>query len=363
MSFRATALIAVLFQLSSLQFAMAEETPKLTEEQSAQAEKQYQQYCTLCHGAEREGYANDQAPSLRSQSLMESGWREMFQATAYGRPGTPMSGYFEEVGGPLTQQEIWHLVMWLAEQENIEPIWLERDAIEGDIVAGQEIYEAECSICHGDSGEGGAGTALGNPGMLAMTSDPFIRYAIENGRQGTDMPAFIDDLSSTDIDNVTAFIRSKATGWEMQKPVLREPPSVAEYVLNPDGEDPEFELQDGLYVSADALNSALEGKRKMVLLDTRAMSSWQVAHIAGSVPLPYYYEDTESLAEDLPKDGTWIVTYCNCPRAAAEHVNKKLMVLGFTNLAVLWEGISGWVALGYPVAMGKTVAAETAAAD
>ncbi|HEY5655259.1 MAG TPA: hypothetical protein VIS04_05420, partial [Woeseiaceae bacterium] len=62
MSFRATALIAVLFQLSSLQFAMAEETPKLTEEQSAQAEKQYQQYCTLCHGAEREGYANDQAP-------------------------------------------------------------------------------------------------------------------------------------------------------------------------------------------------------------------------------------------------------------------------------------------------------------
>ena len=363
MTFRVTTVAALLFPFAFLQAATAEEIPKLTEEESALAAKQYQQYCTLCHGADREGYANDQAPSLRSQSLLESGWREMFQATAYGRPGTPMSGYFEEVGGPMGQEEIWHLVMWLAEQEEVEPIWLSRDAVAGDIEAGKVIYDDECSMCHGEKGEGDLGTALGNPGMLSMTSDHFLRYAIEKGRQDTDMPDFGDTLSAADIDNVTAFIRSRATGWELQKPVLREPPSVAEYILNPDGADPAFELQDGLYVSAKVLNDALENKRRMVLLDTRAMSSWQVAHIAGSVPLPYYYEDTESLAKDLPKDGTWIVTYCNCPRAAAEHVNRKLLALGFTNLAVLWEGLSGWVALGYPVSMGKTVEAEAAAAN
>ena len=46
------------------------------------------------------------------------------------------------------------------------------------------------------------------------------------------------------------------------------------------------------------------------------------------------------------------------PRAAAESVNKKLTALGFKNTAVLWEGIQGWVALGYPVFRGETVAVE-----
>lgn len=55
---------------------------------------------------------------------------------------------------------------------------------------------------------------------------------------------------------------------------------------------------------------------------------------------------------DLPTDGTWIVLYCECPRAAAESVNKRLRDRGFTNTAVLWEGIGRWVSLGYPVSRG-----------
>jgi len=76
--------------------------------------------------------------------------------------------------------------------------------------------------------------------------------------------------------------------------------------------------------------------------------------------MPYYYEfgDFERLSADLPKDGTWIVTYCECPRAAAESVNRKLTTLGFKNTAVLWEGIQGWVALGYPVFRGETTTVE-----
>ena len=79
-------------------------------------------------------------------------------------------------------------------------------------------------------------------------------------------------------------------------------------------------------------------------------------HIEGAVPIPYYYDYTAlgALAEDLPNDGTMIVTYCECPRAAAEYVNAKIRELGFVNTAVLWEGIGGWVALGYPVSRGKT---------
>ena len=96
----------------------------------------------------------------------------------------------------------------------------------------------------------------------------------------------------------------------------------------------------------------------MVLLDTRVTSMWQMAHIEGSVPIPYYHDDFEGVAKDLPTDGTWIVTYCECPRAAAESVNRKLLKQGFQNTAVLWEGIQGWVSLGYPVSVGQNTVSE-----
>jgi len=157
---------------------------------------------------------------------------------------------------------------------------------------------------------------------------------------------------------VTAFLRTRATGWAVEKPVLRSPPSVDEYIINPDSPAPEFELKDGQYVKSEDLYRALQEKRRMVLLDTRVTSMWQMANIAGSVPIPYYHDDFEGVAKDLPTDGTWIVTYCECPRAAAESVNRKLLKQGFQNTAVLWEGIQGWVSLGYPVSVGQSTASE-----
>jgi cytochrome c oxidase cbb3-type subunit 3 len=50
------------------------------------------------------------------------------------------------------------------------------------------------------------------------------------------------------------------------------------------------------------------------------------------------------------------VSYCECPRAAAESVTRKLRAAGFQNTAVLYEGIQGWIALGYPVFVGRVTA-------
>lgn len=330
---------------------------KLSAEASAAAEADYQQYCALCHGADRQGHVNDHAPSLRSKSLIESGvpW-SMRMAIAYGRPGTPMAPFFDEVGGPLSREQIGNMTRWLVEMVDVDPVEIGPETVAGDTAAGAAIYEQECAQCHGAQGEGGTGTALGNPGMLALTPDAFLKHAIVNGRQGTQMPAFSAKLSDADINNVTAFLRSRASGWDLQKPVYRAPPQPDEYVLNPEGQDPEFELSEGLYVSSADLDAALKAGRKMVLLDTRALPLWQMANIEGSVPLPYYYSfsNMEALARDLPRDGTMIVTYCECPRAAAEYVNRKLKELGFEHLAVLYEGIQGWIALGYPISVGET---------
>ena len=64
----------------------------LTEARAEAAAANYQQYCALCHGEDRQGHVNDHAPSLRSKSLMETGYPwAIAMATGYGRAGTPMA--------------------------------------------------------------------------------------------------------------------------------------------------------------------------------------------------------------------------------------------------------------------------------
>ena len=143
--------------------------------------------------------------------------------------------------------------------------------------------------------------------------------------------------------------------------MLAEPPPLDRIVLNPDAAEPEFTLRDGLYVSAAELDRELKAGKKMVLLDTRVTSMWQMAHIAGAVPAPYYASREEVIAS-LPTDGTWIVAYCECPRAAAESVVKRLRAEGILTSAVLYEGFQGWAAKGHPIVAGATPDGDGAAA-
>lgn len=321
---------------------------ELTPEQAANAAANYQQYCSLCHGENREGHVNDHAPSLRSQSLFESGVpHAILRPLSYGRQGTPMAGYLDEVGGPMTLDEVWQLTNWLFWQSGAERVKLTEATVHGDVQRGAVVYRDNCAECHGENGEGISAPALGNQSALAHNKDEFIRYAIEKGRDGTPMVSFAEILSAQDIDNVTAFIRSKATGWTDGKLALRALPTPDEYVINPEGSDPDFELAEGKYVSSAGLFAALDAKQRMVLLDTRVPSVWQRAHIEGSIPFPYYTDLAEK-AKDLPKD-VQIVAYCSCPRAAADYIADQLSELGYSKTAVLYEGVFGWMNMGYPV--------------
>ena len=324
----------------------------LTDKQAATAAANYKQYCALCHGENREGYANDNAPSLKSKQLLQSGVaHSILRPLSYGRVGTAMGGYLDEVGGPLTIDEAWDLTYWLFWQEDFDRIQLSENPVEGDVTRGAEVYAANCTECHGVEGEGVNAPALANPSALAHNKDEFIRFAIREGRDDTPMEAWKDKLSGEDIDNVTAFLRSKADGWSEVKPVLRALPTKDQYILNPEGEDPIFNIRDDKYVMASELNDALNADKRIMLLDTRVLSVWQRAHIEGSVPLPYYTE-LDDVVEDLPKD-VMIVAYCSCPRAAADYIVDQLRDKGFNNALTMYEGIFGWMNMGYPVMRGE----------
>jgi cytochrome c oxidase cbb3-type subunit 3/ubiquinol-cytochrome c reductase cytochrome c subunit len=350
-------LLSVLIVSSVIQAQQHETLPpprKLTPEQTKVAAANYKKYCVLCHGEDRQGHVNDHAPSLRSKSLFESGVpHAILRPLSYGRQGTAMGGYLDEVGGPMTLSETWDLTYWLFEQSGVERVKLTTNAVHGDIKRGEQLYQKECAQCHGKNGEGITAPALGNQSALAHNTDDFIRYAIQNGRNDTPMQAYKDKIAAVDIDNITAFLRSQASGWKMQKTVLKQLPTPEQYVINKQGDAPNFKMSEGRYVSAKDLNTALNAQQKMVLLDTRVPSVWQTAHIKGSVPLPYY-ADLDEVVKDLPKD-VQIIAYCSCPRAAADHVIDKLRDRGFSNTAVLYEGIFGWMHEGFPVMRGDLV--------
>lgn len=326
--------------------------------QMQQAESMYQTYCSLCHGEDRTGYRADHAPSLRTKSLLGTGYpRFIYTAIGYGRANTAMDGYSEEMGGPLSRDDIRLLTRWLAQVEQAEPIELSSGAVSGNAELGANIYVERCAECHGSKGEGITAPALGAQALLANASDHFLRYAVANGREGTPMMGFQGDLDGKEIDAVVAYLRSQASGWSPSPPKLVTPPTPDQYVMNPDAEAPEFTLREGRYVPAAQVVEALEQNKRFILLDTRPASAWQRSHIPGAVPMPYYREK-EKAGDNLPNDDTWIVAYCACPHAASDFVINNLRDLGFKNTAVIDEGILVWTAMGLPVTAGEQLAED-----
>jgi len=272
----------------------------------------YTKYCALCHGDNRQGYAADNAPSLRSKSLLATSMNNNFMryTIQFGRANTAMAGYLDSQGGPLELIDIEILLRWLYQEAGVdEAINPSREPVYGDISQGADIYTEKCASCHGNKGEGVTAPALGNPMLLATATDHFLRYAIAEGRDGTPMIAFKDSLSSDEIDAVTAFLRSRASGWDAPEPSSVTVPSPEEYVLNPEGADPEFDLREGKFVSAVQVDKAMKEGRKMIIMDARSEVAWRQTHIPGSFPVPYY-ENPENFIDDIPNDGTEIVIYC-----------------------------------------------------
>jgi cbb3-type cytochrome c oxidase subunit III len=319
------------------------------------AKSLFVKYCALCHGENGEGYAADHAPSLRSHSLLATSQPTNFMryTIQFGRSETAMGGYLKREGGPLEYIEIEQILQWLYQTSGVkEPIELSREPVVGDVALGADVYANNCVTCHGENGEGITAPALGNPMLLATATDHFLRYAIAEGRDNTPMQAFKEKLSNDEIDAVTAFLRSRASGWNVPKTDTVTIPLPKDYVLNANSKAPKFTLREGLFVSAEQLHKAMQDSSRMIILDARSEVAWRQTHIPGSIPVPYY-EEPENFVGHLPNDSTWIVAYCACPHRASEKVIRTLTRYGYKNTAILDEGILVWAQLGYPVQHGN----------
>ncbi len=312
----------------------------------------YQQYCALCHGENREGYAADYAPSLRSPELIGAApGSYLWSAVSYGRPGTAMAAFEEHQGGPISHGALHALMDYLIESSDVQRDPVKDKPVKGDPTLGAPVYKAHCATCHGKKGEGGTGTALANPVFLATASDAFIHHTVTHGRSGTPMPGFEGTLTPDEINHVVSFLRSRAVGWTAKQPKLAEPPELSEVILNPEAKPAKLVEREGRFVSAKSVARALERGERMVLLDARPASDWQRSHIPGAFPLPFY-KKVKQMLPHLPNDGTPIIAYCACPHAASGRVVDALKEAGFTSARILDEGVLVWAGLGYPIAVG-----------
>lgn len=360
--------LAVVAALALLLFACTEEDEPLSDPVAEAAEDRartervggnlYRRYCALCHGRDGEGYAADNAPMLSNQEWLRSASDEFITAAiADGRPGTPMSAWSERHGGPLDDGQIDAILQHLRAWQRHPQASVDDIEVVGTPRAGRVLYAIRCARCHGARGEGIDAIALGNPALLSTASAGFLQYAINHGRSGTRMPAFASELEPSQVNDLVMYIRTFADdeaspvahegeGESVQAPSLEE----LALVINPDGDRFEPELRAERFVPADDVQAAIARGARVILIDARATSDWLHQRIPGSIPMPFY--EMDDIVERLPRDGTAIVAYCACPHAASGRVVDALRGRGFTNTAVLDEGIQYWVDQGYPTSSG-----------
>ena len=175
-----------------------------------QAATLYHNYCSVCHGDKGDGrsraaHALQPAPRdfTTAISQKELSRQRIITAIKYGRPGTAMVSYSTQ----LSDRDIERLADYvLATFIRREPAGSAR---------GRQLYVDNCSVCHGDRGQGSAwaGANMARPPRNFTAAGPELTRelmiaTVTHGRPGTAMAGFAPRLSTDDIETVVDFVRT-----------------------------------------------------------------------------------------------------------------------------------------------------------
>lgn len=308
----------------------------------------YQRMCAVCHGAEGEGYRADQATALAQPDFQASATdQQIAAAIAAGRKGTTMSAWSKAAGGPLTDGDIRALVAFIRTWRHGPSVVLDEAPVRGDVASGKAIFVRECERCHGPSAPN---VRILAPQFLKHASAGYLRHALRTGRPPTDMPSYAQTLGDAGIEDVVAYLRSLPTEPAPEPSARPEPVPFKPVPQYPKGPAPVgFKPFPGL-TSVAVVSAQLARKARMLFLDARVPSDYELEHIAGAYNVPFY--DPKPFLDKLPKK-TWIVAYCGCPHAESGMLAKALQGAGFTKVTVLDEGLWEWKQRGHPMRKGR----------
>ncbi len=179
-----------------------------------QGQQLFSNYCTECHG--------QRVPA-------ETDVETARQAIASGGGHETMPVW----GNILTPEQIDALVSYTLEAAHGAPLEL-----------GQDLFAKNCSVCHGDFGEGGPNPTrpddiiapISSAEFLETRDDATLRAIISQGQPNFGMSPFGNayggPLSDEEVDALVAFIRS----WQA-KPPVELPPEIVSRPLSIEGPD------------------------------------------------------------------------------------------------------------------------------
>jgi len=179
----------------------------------------FSQNCSMCHGEFGEGGPLPAdptrviAPISVSQYLGTHDNATIKAIVTKGQPDLGMSPFGVASGGPLSEDQIDAVVAFVRSWEKNPPVELPPE-IAPQQVAGssQQIWDEFCSQCHAADGSGGIGPSLIDPAFQDANSDSEIITTIQLGHPATAMIAWGQVLTTHQIEDLVAFIRTLAGG-------------------------------------------------------------------------------------------------------------------------------------------------------
>src|SRR5579859_1637420 len=167
----------------------------------------FKKNCTLCHGDNGEGTPG--RPALNDKPFLANTTDDtIFSVVSSGVPNTEMPSWNQSHGGPLTDEDIRQVVVFIRAWEPTAP---DRRAtpLVGDVGHGKTLYTNLCVACHGKDGSGSdRAPALNDPIKLAQFDDSWYRDTITKGRPAQGMPTWGTVLSPQQTADLLALIDS-----------------------------------------------------------------------------------------------------------------------------------------------------------
>jgi|GEM_PF-391843 len=170
--------------------------------------------CVVCHGENGAGTAK--APPLNTPDFLKStDDTTLYNIISQGRLAKGMPQW----GRVLSAAEISDLIAYIRSWQQspaqpppsasaVPPSPTPTPAPVGNIAHGEIVYATHCAVCHGVKGEGVVGPNLHGSKFIRTQSDGVLHEWIAVGQPARGMPGFALRLSTGDIVDLIALLRS-----------------------------------------------------------------------------------------------------------------------------------------------------------
>ncbi|MHC4971155.1 MAG: c-type cytochrome [Planctomycetota bacterium] len=180
----------------------------------------YESFCTHCHGASGQGdggvaqFASALSMSVVGKATADLPDGALFHIVSYGQRNMPSHAPL------LSQADRWKLIYYLRdlqwrEKERLKQLGIEflEDPRRFSLVSadyGKEIFAANCVSCHGEEGNAPKRGVpmLNSARVLAVAKEDYYLDIITHGRKGSEMPAWGEILTPTQVRSLALYIRA-----------------------------------------------------------------------------------------------------------------------------------------------------------